>query len=330
MPGPSPYPKGGVPRQAHRQFPAFCHPGSGGAPDDAVPALIASPDMGARGTVAPPFVPVLLYHAITDTPGQHIAPFSVSPAAFEQQLDLLVAAGYRCVTFGELMRQEAIGAVAADGPGADGRAPGDQRVAVITFDDGYADFATAAVPALRARSLVSTLYLTTGWLDGGAQRTPGPSDPMLAFDQLAELRAEGVELGAHSHSHPQMDTLGMAALRDELTRPKELLEDVLGTAVTTFAYPHGYNGPKVRRMTREVGYESGAGVRNAVHRPGEDRYAISRLTVTRATTPTEFSSWLDGVDGVRAITGEAWETKGWRAYRRGRAILRRRPGSDYQ
>jgi peptidoglycan/xylan/chitin deacetylase (PgdA/CDA1 family) len=201
---------------------------------------------------------------------------------------------------------------------------------VITFDDGYADFARTALPALQARSLVATLYVTTGWIeDGKTAREPGPDDPMLSWSQLPELLSAGVELGAHSHTHPHMDTLGASALRDELRRPKELLEDALRRPVESFAYPHGYNGPRVRERTREAGYRSGAAVRNILHRPGEDLFAISRLTLTRTTTEAQFSSWLDGVDGTAGPRQESVATKGWRAYRRARAVLRRAPGSEW-
>ena len=261
-------------------------------------------------------VPVLLYHAVTTTPGHHIAPFTVSPDDFAQHLDLVLEAGYRCTTFGDLLRTE-----------REGDLP--ERLAVITFDDGYADFASEALPRLSARSLVSTLYLTTGWLEGGGPRTPGPTDRMLSMSQLPELVDQGVELGAHSHSHPHMDTLQRRALGDELRRPKAILEDALDRPVTTFAYPHGYNGPRVRRATREAGYESGAGVRDALHRPGDDAFAVSRLTVTARTTTDELAGWLAGVDGKPPGAGEAWQTRAWRAYRRTRAVVTRRPVSAY-
>jgi peptidoglycan/xylan/chitin deacetylase (PgdA/CDA1 family) len=274
--------------------------------------------MGSGSAERSPCIPVLLYHAVTDTPGEQIRPFTVRPAEFADQLDAILAAGYECVTFGELVRRE------ATGDGLSG------RMAVITFDDGYADFAEHALPALRARSLVSTLYVTTGWLEDAVAREPGPTDRMLSFAQLPELLSEGVELGAHSHSHPQLDTLSAAALRAELSRPKQLLEDALGRPVTTFAYPHGYNGPRVRRLVREAGYDSGAAVRNALHRRGEDRFAISRLTLTSETSFTTFSGWLHGAGALADPSREAWKTRGWRAYRRGRAMATRRPGSDYR
>jgi peptidoglycan/xylan/chitin deacetylase (PgdA/CDA1 family) len=254
-----------------------------------------------------------------------VAPFSVTPADFERQLDLLLEAGYRCVPFSELVRQRRF-PVGAPG----GSAPSDgSRTAVVTFDDGYADFATAALPALRARGLAATMYVTTGWLEGSPHRSPGPADPMLSWAQLPELEAAGVEIGAHSHSHPQLDTLGATALRDELRRPKERLEDALGHVVPSVAYPHGYNGRRVRRAAAAAGYETGAAVRNALYRVDDDDFAVPRLMLMRSTSPAQFRSWLDGTDGTRGGSRESLATRGWRAYRRGRAIVRRAPGSAY-
>ncbi|MGZ4644307.1 MAG: polysaccharide deacetylase family protein [Blastococcus sp.] len=282
--------------------------------------------VGARGETEAPaerragtFVPVLLYHAVTTTPGSHIAGFTVTPDEFARQLDAVLEAGCTPLTFGELLSVEARGG--ADRP---------DRPVVITFDDGYADFAASALPALRARSLTSTLFVTTGWLDGGTTREPGPTDPMLAWSQLPELLDAGVELGAHSHSHPQLDTLTATALRDELVTPKEQLEDALGRPIDLLAYPHGYNGPRVRRAAREGGYRAAAAVRNALHRPGEDPFAVARLMVTRTTTARDVAAWLDGRGAPVAAPGESLATRGWRSYRRGRAILRRAPGSDYR
>ena len=280
-----------------------------------------STDAGAGAA----FVPILLYHAVTTTPGTHIAPFTVRPEEFERQLDAVVDAGLTAVTFGDLLRDELDPATAAGSSLGD-----DDRRVVITFDDGYADFAEHALPALQARGLVSTMFLTTGWLAGGGSRELGPTDPMLSWSQLPELLECGVELGAHSHSHPHMDTLRAPALRDELVRCKEQLEDALGRPVDTFAYPHGYNGPRVRRATRASGYRAAAAVRNALHPPGEHPFGISRITVLPTTTVRDVAGWLGGAGVPIAGPREALATRGWRAYRRGRALLSGAPGSDFR
>jgi peptidoglycan/xylan/chitin deacetylase (PgdA/CDA1 family) len=263
-----------------------------------------------------------VYHAVTTTPGSAIAPFTVRPDEFERQLDVVVDSGRPATTFGAL--------IAAETGGEQPPAVVPPFPVVITFDDGYADFAESALPALRARTLASTLFLTTGWLAGGPSREPGPSDRMLSWAQLPDLLACGVELGAHSHRHPQMDTLPDAALRDELVIPKDRLEQALGRAVDLFAYPHGYSGPRVQRAARASGYRAAAGVRNALHRPGEDAFAVSRLMVTSRTTAQDIARWLDGIGVPVAGERESWATRGWRAYRRTKAVLRRSPGTDYR
>jgi peptidoglycan/xylan/chitin deacetylase (PgdA/CDA1 family) len=279
---------------------------------------------GDAGHIGNHVVPILLYHAVTEDPGSHIAPFTVSPAEFERHMDVVLAAGRTSVTFGELVG-EGIG-----GPAEAARSGGGDRRVVVTFDDGYADFAETALPALQARGIASTLFVTTGWLAGGPNREPGPSDPMLSWSQLPELQQAGIDLGAHSHSHPHMDTLARLALRAELDRSKHLLEDALGREIDTFAYPHGYNGARVRQATRDSGYRAAAAVRNALHRPGGDPYAVARLMVTRETTASEVAGWLDGLGAPVAGTRESLATRGWRAYRRGRALMRRAPGSAYR
>ena len=263
-------------------------------------------------------VPVLLYHAVTTTPGDLIAPFTVPPCEFERHLDVVAGSGRPVTTFGDLVDGGPPPGAGSDGP------------VVITFDDGYADFAESALPALRERSLPATLFVTTGWLAGGGPREPGPTDRMLAWSQLPELVEAGVELGAHSHSHPQLDTLPAAALREELRTPRDRLEQALGRRVDLVAYPHGYHGPRVRRAARQSGYRAGAAVRNALHRPGEEPLAVSRLTVTSTTTAQDIARWLAGAGAPVAEDRESWATRGWRAYRRTRAVLRRAPGTDYR
>jgi peptidoglycan/xylan/chitin deacetylase (PgdA/CDA1 family) len=127
-----------------------------------------------------------------------------------------------------------------------------------------------------------------------------------------------------------MDTLREPQLRCELRQSKDRLEEALGEPVDTFAYPHGYNGPRVRRVTRESGFRVAAAVRNALHPVGEDPFAVSRLTVHSTTTAQEVAAWIAGRGAPVAGPQEALRTRGWRAYRRGRAILRGTPGSDYR
>ena len=83
-----------------------------------------------------------------------------------------------------------------------------ERPVVLTFDDGFADFHRAALPLLRRYGFTATVFVTTGWIaDAGrhaAGRSPGR---MLCWSQIREAAAAGVEIGAHSHRHPQLDQI---------------------------------------------------------------------------------------------------------------------------
>jgi peptidoglycan/xylan/chitin deacetylase (PgdA/CDA1 family) len=193
---------------------------------------------------------------------------------------------------------------------------------VLTFDDGFADVAEAA-PMLAARGFRSTLYVTTGALRG---RGPWheradialPPARMLDWSQLAELAAQHVEIGAHTHTHPQLDVLRPPRARDEIRLSKRLLEDVLRQEVSSFAYPHGFQSAATRQLVREAGYTSACAVGNALSSHADRVFSLSRLTVQADTTDDEVATWLAGRGAPVAPYPERLRTRAWRAYRKAR------------
>ena len=101
----------------------------------------------------------------------------------------------------------------------------------------------------------ATVFVTTGWLDDAGPHAAGrPLDRMLTLEPGRERpRRTGSRSAGHSHSHPQLDQIGDAALREELARNKALLEDEIGAPVTTMAYPYGYSSARVRRAVARGG-----------------------------------------------------------------------------
>ena len=259
-------------------------------------------------------IPILLYHSIAADPPAGIAPWTVRPEEYLRQLDHLAEAGFTAITvsaYRDALRH---------GPA---RLP--DRLVVITFDDGYADTAELAVPALVERGFPATLYVTTGMLrDGRASGTVQPPGRMLDWSELAGLEARAIEIGAHSHTHPQLDTLPRAAARDEIVRSRDLLTDRLGHPVRSFAYPYGYSSRAVRQLVAQAGFDSACAVRNALSPTRDDLFALARLTVLRTTSMPEFRGWADGTGAVVAPSRERLATTGWRAVRRVRARTVRR------
>lgn len=260
---------------------------------------------GARGRAA---IPVFLYHAVMDDPPSWIAEFTVRPKEFAAHLDAIARSGRTPVT---------IGAIADH---LTGRAPLPPRPVALTFDDGFADLPGPTAEALAARGLPATAYLTTGAIVPGG-RSLLPPAPMMTLDRVAELERHGMEIGSHTVTHAQLDTLSPKALAYELRASKAVLEDALGHPVRHLAYPHGYNSPRVRAMSARAGYETATAVRHALSSDRDERYRIARLIVRRGHTVADVESWLAGEGARVAPYRDGPTTVGWRWYRRARALL---------
>ncbi|MFJ5777102.1 polysaccharide deacetylase family protein [Streptomyces sp. NPDC093094] len=260
-------------------------------------------------------VPVFLYHAVSDRSPRWLAQFTVSPRTFVEHLDMIADSGLHVIPLRQLV------AALLGGPAVP------PRSAVLTFDDGYADFASTVAPVLAARGLPSTLYVTTGALSapgGPSDSGPFPSVTTLDWSQVRELDAAGVEIGGHTVTHPQLDTLPRASVREEVAGCKRRIEDELGHRVHSFAYPHGYSSRTVRALVREAGWTSAAAVRGAAFSSErDDPLRFARLMVRSDTGRDRFALWTSGAGAPVAPFAEGVRTRGWRAYRRARAVTGR-------
>jgi peptidoglycan/xylan/chitin deacetylase (PgdA/CDA1 family) len=259
-------------------------------------------------------VPVFLYHAVTDDPPAWIAPFTVTPRTFVEQLDRIADSGLSVIPLRRL--------VAAQRGGPD--LP--PRSAVLTFDDGFADFYWTVAPLLAERELPATLFVTTGAVHAPGGRAAGsllPPASMLNWRQISTLDAYGVEIGGHSRTHAQLDTVTGRQLVDEVVICKRELEDAVAHPVTAFAYPHGYSSPAVRRRVQKAGWSSACGVGYAFSSPADSPLRISRLMLRADVSSAQFRQWTTGQGAPVAPMPEQLRTKGWRAYRRIRATIGR-------
>lgn len=121
--------------------------------------------------------------------------------------------------------------------------PADPAVA-LTFDDGFANFATEAAPLLEAHRLPVTLYVvadmagrTNAW--GGREAAGIPTLPLLDWPVLGRLAESGVTLGGHTRTHPRLAGMSRDALRDEIAGGADRIEAETGQRPASFAYPYG-------------------------------------------------------------------------------------------
>ncbi|MFE3107073.1 polysaccharide deacetylase family protein [Kitasatospora indigofera] len=257
-------------------------------------------------------VPVFLYHSVSDDPPSWIAPFTVTPRVFREQLDRITDSGLSVVPLRRLV------SALHGGP------PLPPGSAVLTFDDGFADFYWTVAPVLADLGMPATLYVTVGAVHPpGGQPTGSllPPARMLNWRQVTMLDAVGIEIGGHSQTHAQLDTVQARQCADEVVGSKRRLEEALGHEVTAFAYPHGYSSPGLRTKVRQAGWTSATAVGNRFSSNADDPMRISRLMVRNDTPPAVFDDWTAGRGAGLAPAPERLATKGWRTYRRLRAAL---------
>jgi len=252
-------------------------------------------------------IPILLYHSVSDTPTGDFGTFTVSRSQFAAHLDRLLASEFHTLTIGQMVER-----VTASQP-----LP--ERMAVISVDDGFADFAANAWPELQQRGMNATLYMTAGAIGGRSNwLAPLQAGQMAMLDrqQLLSLAAQGCEVGAHSMSHPQLDCLPPHQAAQEIWQCKDVLEQILGQSVDSFAYPHGYHDRQVRQMVVDAGYSSASAVKDALSHPDDDRFALARVTMKASFDDAKIDQVLAGEGLARARQRERWRTRGWRHVRR--------------
>jgi peptidoglycan/xylan/chitin deacetylase (PgdA/CDA1 family) len=260
-------------------------------------------------------IPILLYHSISEDATRAYTRWNISPSAFSEQLDLLQEQGYTPLTISSLVSY------------LSGTTPSlPARPVAITIDDGLADFYSAAFPALARHRFPATLYIASGYVSVTSRwLTPLGQGyrPMLTWAQLREIADQEFEIGAHSHTHPQLDTLPLDVARREIFSSKAILQDQLGVPVTSFAYPHGYSNPAVRRLVLQAGFTSACAVMHAMSSPHDDRYALARIIITPQLRLDAFDSLLQGHGLPLAPFPERSQTRLWRVIRRSLAYFKR-------
>jgi peptidoglycan/xylan/chitin deacetylase (PgdA/CDA1 family) len=247
-------------------------------------------------------VPVLLYHSVHDDPPHADRAYTVSRSSFSAQVDAVKASRRNALTISELAAA------------LSGMRPMPAWPLAITFDDGYEDN-LAAIEALLDRGLACTLYVTSGEVGGRNRLTPS---------QVAGLASlPTVEIGAHAVRHRRLDELQGPELEEEVTASKLRLEDLTGTEIRSFSYPHGAYDARVRRAVVAAGYHSAVAVKNALSHDGDDPFAIARWTVTREASAARIAAVIAGEGVPRAWRRERLRTRAFRIARRGRRRLGR-------
>jgi peptidoglycan/xylan/chitin deacetylase (PgdA/CDA1 family) len=228
-----------------------------------------------------PSIPILVYHQISEAPPRG-APFRglyVAPAAFARQMALLKLLGYQGLSMSGLL------------PYLEGKQRG--KVVGITFDDGYLNNLTHALPVLQRHGFSSTCYAVSNLLGqtNAWDREIGIAQvPLMDASQLRQWVAGGQEVGSHTQNHVRLLQSDAATALGEMTRDKAALEGLLGTPVRHFCYPYGEYAPEHVAMAREAGFDTVTTTHRGRSAVKGNLLELPRVPVVRSTSLPVF--WL--------------------------------------
>lgn len=238
---------------------------------------------------AQPSIPILMYHSISDRreSGRHAYyQTHTHPRVFAEQMEYLHNSGYSSTSVSDAVLQV-----------KNGGSSSKKRV-VITFDDGFADFYRAAFPVLDHYGFGATVYVPTAYI--GDTRTGFKEIECLTWDEVRELNHHGIQFGSHTVTHPWLPDLTPSAVNDEIATSKKTIEDELGCAVESFAYPYAFpqTDHDFRQMLRDslerAGYQNGVCTILGRASGLSDRFFLERLPVNSADDSALFEAKLAG------------------------------------
>jgi len=222
---------------------------------------------------------VLMYHRVRALSERD--QLSVSPQRFAEQLECLSAR--RVVGLDTVLRELQTGIM-------------DPAVA-LTFDDGYADNLTSALPLLERHNIPATIFVVTEFCDGAHRHPRYRSEPdvHLNWEQVRHLAAHPlIEIGSHTVTHPLLANLDDEAARREIVDSRRQLEDRLDRPVRFFCYPSGNFSVRDTRLVAAAGYQGAVTVHPGRNGRGISPFLVNRTEVTDDDRSDDLRAKLDG------------------------------------
>lgn len=215
-----------------------------------------------------------MYHQI-DVPaprGTQFRGLTVHPKSFARQMRWMHRLGYRGLSMRDLM------------PYLRGEQTG--KVFGITFDDGFRNVFTHALPVLTELSFTSTNYLVAHQFDGGnvwdAQNNV-PHQPLMSKDQARAWSQAGQEVGSHTLDHVHLPELSLEDARTQIVDSRRILSEVVAQDVTAFCYPYGHFRPEHAEMVAQAGYQNATTTRRGLAGEHDQPFLLPRVGIWRTT-----------------------------------------------
>lgn len=220
-------------------------------------------------------LPILAYHHVGPKLAGTFANLTLPPFQFREQMAWLAEHGWTAISLSQAFARRNL----------------PRKPVVLTFDDAYRDLCAHALPVLSQHGFAATIFVPSGHIggtnawDAAATRTP---HRIMTAEEIREAARSGVEIGSHGRMHLDLTQAGDAELDDELQGSKTDLERLIGSAITSFAYPYGRVNDAVAKRVRDL-FQRAATIDPGLNRRTTDVFRLRRSMVRPVDSIRDFA-----------------------------------------
>lgn len=237
-------------------------------------------------------IPVIMYHRVIASESEKgVHGTYVTAERFREHLAYLKDKGYTTVTFDDLRNNR-----------YKQRFDRGNKWVILTFDDGYEDNYTHALPLLKEFGCKAVIFLMgeatyNSWDADVPEGSAQPSERRFALmtpDKVQEMMAAGIEFGAHTLNHPRLAHIPAAEARRQIVQSKQNLESIYGREFKTFAYPYGDLNEEIKAMVKEAGFDFAVATDSGDVVFDHDLYQIRRIAIFPGNSMHTFKRKVSG------------------------------------
>lgn len=239
------------------------------------------------------YVPILMYHRIADVPGDRNA---MPPEKFRSQMAYLAKSGFTAITMQMLYDFYTAGK------------PLPPKPILLTFDDGYQDNFSEALPILREYNLRGVVFPIANWIgrENKWENFNKASTWTMDFTELTAWLDNGMDIASHTAEHPFLTTCTITALQTELAESKRILENNLAHPIEFLCYPYGDFNEETMAAAQNCGYKGAFAIFENVPLWNISLFALPRIQIPAHQSMWEFKLKTSGIH-IIFIAMRKWE-----------------------
>jgi peptidoglycan/xylan/chitin deacetylase (PgdA/CDA1 family) len=251
-------------------------------------------------------LPILMYHSISNSLESDTAPYfrtATSPERFQEHMRFLKLRGWRGVSLQDGLR------IQSQQPDEEGS----EMLFALTFDDGFRDFLTSAIPVLNECGYGATMFLPTAFVADSQCSDHFRGRDCLTWSDVQALHSGGIEFGSHTVSHPILVELAWPRVESELADSKAAIEANLQSSISSFSYPFAFPQAdrlfcaRLRALLIAIGYKACVTTTIGCSSDLSDPYSLRRLPVNNDDDVALLAAKLEGDYDWLAVPQKAYK-----------------------